>query len=377
MDTPLLQQALTLIRERKTPLIVLPKNASSDAIAAGLGLYMALQKLGKRAKVVSPGFVLPPGHGFLPKSKEILTDVSALRKFVITVDTRRAPLEELSYDLRDNQLHIYLMPKRGSYEAKDLTTNSGQFTFDLAVTIDAPNLESLGKLYDDNREFFYHTPLINIDHNPANDRFGHLPLVDVTASSSAEIVFELLDQAKSINLLDEYIATALLTGMIAKTKSFQSPNVTPRSLAVASHLISSGARRDDIIKNLYQTKSLSTLKLWGRALMRLQSAIDQRFVFTALNEEDLQRSGASLRDVPGVIDELIANTAGAEVILVLAEVEGETYAFCSTTKAQDALQLFKAYQPLGNRHYVTFGLKKPVKDAQVELAARVEQHLRA
>ncbi len=375
MDTPLLLQAITLLRERKTPLICLPKDASSDAIAGGLGLFIALEKMRKRVKVVSPGFVLPPGHSFLPRSEEILTDVAALRKFIITVDTGQAPLEELSYELVGKHVNIYLTPKRGFYEAGQITTNAGGFAFDLIITIDASSLESLGPLFEENREFFYHTPVINIDHNPANERFGHVALVDVTSSSTAEIIFELLEASKE-KVLDEYVATALLTGMISKTKSFQTPSVTPRSLAIASHLVSSGARRDDIIRNLYQTKSLPVLKLWGRALMRLQSSHRQRFVWTELNGEDLKRSGASLRDVPGVIDELIANTAGAEIILVLADVDGQVYAFASTARTIDAQQLFSAYDPRGTRQFVSFQLRKPLSAAHRELHEIIERRFR-
>lgn len=372
MDAPLLLQAISLIRERKTPLICLPKDASSDAIAGGLGLFMSLEKMKKRAKVVSPGFVLPPSHSFLPRSEEILTDVAALRKFIISVDTSQAPLEELSYEISGKHLNIFLTPKRGFYEANQVTTNAGGFTFDLIITIDAPNFESLGPLFDENREFFYHTPVINIDHNPANERFGHIALVDVTSSSTAEIIFELLEASKE-KVLDEYVATALLTGMISKTKSFQSSSVTPRSLAIASHLVSSGARRDDIIKNLYQTKSLPVLKLWGRALMRLQSSHHQRFVWTELNSEDLKRSGALLRDVPGVIDELIANTAGAEIILVLADVDGQAFAFASTARTVDALQLFSPYDPHGTRQFVSFQIKKPLPEVHRELHQIIER----
>lgn len=377
MDPVPLHHALTLIRERSTPLLCLPRQASSDAIAGGLGLYLTLGKLGKRAKVVSPGFVLPPSHGFLPKSEEILTDVSALKKFIITVDTSRAPLEELSYDVVGKNVHIYLTPKGGFFQAKDVTISAGSFTYDLIITLDAPSLESFGKLFEENREFFYHTPIINLDHRPANERYGHVVLVDVTATSTSEIIFELLEASKQ-PLLDETIATALLTGMISKTRSFQTPTVTPRSLAIASHLISSGARRDEIIRNLYRTKRLAVLKLWGRALTRLQSAQGQRLVWTNVSQQDLTESGASLQDVPGVIDELIANTAGAEVMFVLAERQGEGHVFAATSQRYDALALFRSYHPEGTRHFVSFVVRgRPVSEVLKDLPAELQRQLAA
>lgn len=349
MDHTTLRQATLLLTERKTPLLVLPPRAGTDAVAAALALSVVLTRLGKRAKVVAPEFSLPPGHAVLPKSTEIATDLTALRTFVVTVETKRAPLAELSYTIVGSQAHIYLTPKSGFLEPSDVTTQVGGYAYDLIVTLNAPTLDALGKLYDDNREFFYRTPILNIDHSPANERYGQAPLVEVTASSVSEVVFELLEawpQAK----LDDAVATALLTGLVSKTKSFQTPNVTPRALTIASHLIASGARRDEIVRNLYQTKRLPVLKLWGRALMRLQATPDQRFVWTTVTTSDLRESGAQASDVPGIIDELIANTAGAEVMLVVAEANGGSVAYVDAGSHGDALTILKAFQPTGTKH---------------------------
>lgn len=377
MDHATLRYAITLLQERKTPLLVLPPRAGTDAVAAALALSVILTRLGKRPRVVAPTFSYPPGHAVLPKSEEILTDLTALKTFVITVETKRAPLQELSYDIAGTQAHIYLTPKTGALEPGDVTTRVGGYTFDAIVTLDAPSLEGLGKLYDENRDFFYRTPVLNIDHSPANERYGQVVCVDVVATSVSEIVFELFQEWPSAKL-DDAVATALLAGMVSKTKSFQTPNVTPRVLAIASHLVSSGARRDEIIRNLYQTKRLSVLKLWGRALTRLQATPDQRFVWTTVSAQDLKESGADLADVPGVIDDLIANTAGAELIVVAAESGGDTVVYAAGGKATDALALLKPYQPSGTRHFANaiVHTMKPL-DLIRQIEPRAIEHINA
>ena len=65
------------------------------------------------------------------------------------------------------------------------------------------------------------------------------------------------------------MATALLAGMIAATNSFQSPQVTPQTLELASQLIVRGADRQKVIESLYRTKDIDTLKNWGKVLSRL------------------------------------------------------------------------------------------------------------
>jgi len=345
------QQAQEFINRSKNTLIVLPRNPSLDAISSGLGLFLVLEKLGKHSKIVCNEFTLPPNAGFLPKSEGIRTDLASLRKFIISLDVSRTAVEELSYDIRDNKLQIYITPRNGYFEEKDVTSSAGSFTYDLVVVLESPDLESLGSLYDDNTEFFYRTPVINIDHSPSNEQYGQVNIVDVTAASTSEIVFELV-KSLGENLLDEHIATNFLAGIISKTKSFQTPSVTPKSLAVASHLIASGARRDEIIKNLYQTKSLATLKLWGRALARLRSTPSQEIVWSLLSQDDFKKSGAEFSELSGVVDELIVNTPSAKAVFILYEKsQGNIGGIVHTPAYLNDQELFKNYAPKGTQDF--------------------------
>lgn len=306
------QQIITLVQQHHNILICLPTKPSTDAIASGLGLYTVLQKLGKTTKVVSAEFALPQSHSFLPKSDEIKHELTALRKFIITLDTTKTKVADLQYDVKDAQVNIYVAPKNGYFNERDITTSSSGYEYDLIITVDSRDLNSLGKIFEDNAEFFYHTPMVNIDHHPGNEQFGQVNLVNTIATSVSEIVFELIQHLDSGHLLDEYIATNLLTGIISKTKSFKTSSVTPRSLAIASHLISSGARREDIVKNLYQTKSIQTLQLWGKVLGQLQSDPAHHLVWSTIQE-------GNFADLAAVIDELIISTPEAKNVYIIHE----------------------------------------------------------
>lgn len=349
----LTEQVHESIKKSQGILICLPKNPSTDAIAAGLALFSALEKLDKRSKVVCNEFSLPPHHQFLPKSKEILSDLTSLKKFIISLDVTQARVEELSYDIKDDKLNIFITPKNGSFRERDVSFSSTDYEYDLIFVLDAPDLESLGGLYDDNTEFFYHTPIINIDHSPSNEHFGQINLVDLTATSSSEIVFELIKGLKD-DILDEYIATSLLAGIISKTKSFQSTSVTPRSLSIASHLVSSGARREEIVKHLYQTKSIETLKLWGRALARLKQDRENKIVWSLLALDDFDKAGSkNEEDVLSVIDELIVNAPEAEITFILYEKEKNVIkGVVSTPSKIDSSLMLKEFKPVGSKDFI-------------------------
>ncbi|MBI4415183.1 MAG: hypothetical protein HY566_03000 [Candidatus Kerfeldbacteria bacterium] len=369
------QQAIDLIERETNILVVLPKNPSTDAIASGLAFFQLLEKLEKRARVVANNFHLPADHRFLPKSKEIYSDLSSLQKFTITLNLEKTKAEELSYDIVGDRLNIYLTPKNGHFVPEDVSTSAGAYEHSLIVTLDTPELEALGELFDENAEFFYNVPVINIDHRAANTHFGQVNIVELTATSTSEIVFELIRELNA-SLLDEYIATNLLTGIISKTKSFQSSTVTPKSLAVASHLIASGARRDEIIRNLFQTKSLATLRLWGRVLAQLATDNQGRFVFSRASRKDFERAGASEETLPGVIDELIVSTPKAEIIAIFHEnAGGEVRAIVSTVPTLNSLVLFRDLDPKSTRGAITLSFPgMNMVTAEARLRSLVRAH---
>lgn len=356
MDQSDFQQARQLVDRSKQTLIVLPHQPTTDAVASGLALYLVLEQAKKKVKIVCDEFTLPPHHAFLPKSKIIESALPLLKKFIISLDLSKTKAEQLSYEMKENRLDIFITPKGGMFSGTDISTSAGGYGFDLVVTIDSANLESLGKLYDDNRDFFYTTPILNIDHNPANEFFGQINLVELKATSVSEIVFELIRDWPE-KRLDEYIATNLLAGIISKTKSFKTSTVTPKSLSVASHLIASGARRDEIIRHLYQNRSLSTLKLWGRALARLKEDMDKRLIWSVVNATDFKQSGGTPDDLSGVVDELMVNTPEAEIIILISVNDDDRIsAIVATDRAIDILEAFRAFKPAGNSNYAELTL---------------------
>ena len=122
-----------------------------------------------------------------------------------------------------------------------------------------------------------------------------------------------------IDLIDEDIATLLLTGIVTDTGSFQNANTTPRSFEKASELIAYGARQQEIIKYVYKTKQLSQLKLWGRLLSKIQTDKKHRIVWSVVSQQDFKDTGSSAEETGDIIDELMTNAPGAEFVLLLKE----------------------------------------------------------
>ena len=165
-----------------------------------------------------------------------------------------------------------------------MSFSAEKFPVDLIFVLGAKSLEDLGGLYEQNTDLFFETPKINIDNRAENEYFGQINLVDITVTSAAEILAELLQKYEE-QLMDQDIATCLLLGIISSTRSFQHVQTTPKAFLKASELVALGARQQEIIKNIYKTKSLPLLKLWGRALARMKILEDEKIVYSILSSD--------------------------------------------------------------------------------------------
>ncbi|OGE75410.1 MAG: hypothetical protein A3K06_02355 [Candidatus Doudnabacteria bacterium RIFCSPHIGHO2_01_52_17] len=314
------QQIFDSVNKAKRILIALSQNANGDGLGAGLALFEFLKKLEKEPELVSTVGDLGP-YRFLPGIENLKTEVSVFQSFVISVAKTNAQLSELSYEEQSDRVDIFLKPSSGKFSPQDVTFRTAKFPYDLIIVLDTPALEHLGVLYERNTDFFFETPIVNIDHHPNNEQFGEINLVDLTATSTAEILAGLIESFEA-GLIDDRIATNLLTGIIVETNSFQHIKTTPKAFLKASSLIAQGGRHQDIIRELYKTKNISLLKLWGRALARLREVKDLQVAYSLLSAMDLQKSGSPEEDVFGVMQELVANLAGRKIVFLLAETSG-------------------------------------------------------
>ncbi len=370
------QQILEAIKRSSRPLICVPENANADHFSTALGLSKVLEKLEKKPAIVSSNSKPSKTISFLNGQERIKNSLENIRHFVIELDATKTKVNELTYEMKDDKLFVYLSPKTGFWETSDVKTSSSGYKHDLIISIGSSDYDSFGKLYSDNTDFFFRTPVINIDHSADNEHFGQINVIDLTASACSEVCYEMIHTIEP-GLIDEDIATAFLTGMISKTRSFKTKNVTPKTLQTASKLMAKGAKRDDIVKHLYKTRSVSTLRLWGRALARLKEDETNKIVWTLLSQQDFMTAGAHESDLIDVVDELIASSPKAKVIILIYEdAEKNISAIVKTEKPLDAISLCAPFKASGTREEVRLKLnKKNIVQAEKEILARMKEVL--
>ncbi|MEX1113579.1 MAG: DHH family phosphoesterase [Patescibacteria group bacterium] len=188
---------------------------------------------------------------------------------------------------------------------------------DLLVVLDCPTDE---KSALDIAKLAKRMPVVDIDHHPKRTlpRDRRLAVYDDRSSSAAEMVYELAREGGW--RFSRPSATALLTGIVTDTSAFQNQNTKSTTYQAAAALLRAGADNRAIIKHCFYHSSIPKLRLWGRAMSR----IDQHpqaggVVSTVLTAEDLAECGANQDDIEGLVNFLNA-IPGVPAMMLLTDL---------------------------------------------------------
>lgn len=335
------QQISELIKQSQRILVVSHKHAGGDAVSSMLAFERVLTKAGKEVSLVLSE-KMDENLTFLPGIENIKRDITGARDLTIRISKDKFPIDKLSYNEADGFLNIVLTPK-GVLEKSNLEFVQGEFKYDLIFVLDTPDVERIDSVYDRYTELFFETPIVNVDHHSGNEYFGTVNMVDLTATSTAEILVSIIEAMGPGNF-DADVATCLLTGIIADTASFKNTNTTPKALTISAQMLAAGARQQEIIQNLYKTRPLSTLKLWGRLLSNMVYDQDHRMVISTISLADFTECGGSADDLHGVMDELLAKAPSTDVVLLLAETaKGKLTGKLKGMNGSDVLVIAEAF----------------------------------
>jgi len=358
--------------DRAENILLMPSSpVDADSLGSSLALHIALKKLGKISTVICSD-PIPEVYSFLPMIETIKQKLALAPDFIISVDLNDRAINSVEAKVEDNKLNIFISPSKGNFSANNISYSYGQSKYDLIITVDTASTIQLGKFYEDNIALFSQIPVINIDHHASNEGFGRINYVDIMSSSTTEMILILLEHLeKKIDqkIIDEDIATLLLSGIITDTGSFQNSNTNPRSFAAAANLIRHGARQQEIIQHIYKTKQLTMLRLWGRILTNIVNDETHHFVWSTITRKDLMETGGKEDDTAGIIDELMSNAPGTEVVLLLKEKEGKVLSgsIRSTLDSLDVSQIAEQFG--GGGHTRAAGFK--IKNADIQSHGKI------
>ncbi|KKQ38493.1 MAG: Phosphoesterase RecJ domain protein [Candidatus Roizmanbacteria bacterium GW2011_GWA2_37_7] len=233
-----IQQIKEHITKHGSGIVVLPAKATQDAIAAGTSLYMALTKLGKNVSLVASSSV----QSDLIGADKIKTDLqTGGDNLVVSFPYQEGAIDKVDYNIQGERFNLVVVPREGHSR---LQPDDVQFSYtggkiDFIITVDAPNLNALGEIYQKNQRQFDGTTIINIDRHLINNAYGMINLILKSSSSTSELVLHVLEGLKVE--IDKNIATNLYAGVATATNNFTAYSVNADTFEAVATLLRAGA----------------------------------------------------------------------------------------------------------------------------------------
>ena len=235
----------TEIRRRQRFVVASHARPDGDAIGSSLAMALALQRLGKQARVVSRDRVPP-------------------------------------------QMQVF--PSVDSIEVTDHVDDPG----DAVIVLECGDTQRTGIAGLDKGY------VINIDHHPGNTMFGAMNWLDLSAAACGEMVFELIG-ALGVSLTPE-IATHVYIAILTDTGAFHYSNITPRTFDICRQCVEAGVNAAAVARSIFDSNNLARLKLYGAVLHRMQLDPTGRIATVYVDQQLARECGGTYEDTEGLVN---------------------------------------------------------------------------
>lgn len=189
---------------------------------------------------------------------------------------------------------------------------------DTIIVVDCGSYNRISAYVDD-----YKGKIINLDHHVTNEIYGEKNYVDIKASATAEIVYELLlemgfEFEKNEDSLN--VGTCLYTALVTDTGSFKYSNVTERTHKIASVLIKVGVDNRIIHQNLFENKSFQQVKFLGKVLNNVELLFNDKISLIKIPLKFAAELGGDIGDTSDIIASAL-QIKGVEIAILIKETE--------------------------------------------------------
>jgi phosphoesterase RecJ-like protein len=239
---------------------------------------------------------------------------------------------------------------------------------DAMLVFDVASIERLGGLADRLRA----APVgIVLDHHASNPGFGAINLVDPAAAATSMLSDGLLRRLGVP--LDENIAECLYVALATDTGSFKFASTTPAVHELAARLIATGIPVGEISRQLFDTRPIGAVRLFGVALARTvlerEGAGGLGLAWTYLTLDDL----AAYEQPPSAVEALIDTVrcvAEADVACVVKPVRAGEWSVSLRSKGGvDVSAIAVALGGGGHRFAAGFSATGTVSDVMGRIRA--------
>ena len=190
--------------------------------------------------------------------------------------------------------------------------------------------------------------LINIDHHKSNEAYGAINLIDTTAISTTQVLFDLFNENQI--KINPKMATALYAGLLDDSHGFLAPKTDARTFAMAAALTEAKADVFECADELFHQHSLAALRLKGLMFEKMFLLFEARVVVHLVTKEMMAASGGREVDCEAALDESMG-LPHVELALMLRENRNGTLKGSLRSRGDiDVEKIAKPFGGGGHRH---------------------------
>ncbi|MDB9732900.1 bifunctional oligoribonuclease/PAP phosphatase NrnA, partial [Polaribacter sp.] len=254
------------------------KSADGDSIGSSLGLFHFIEKLGKKAVICHPD-----------KAPDFLYWLDTTNILLMEENP-----EEVTTAIKKADLIFCL-----DYNAISRVGTEMQILLE----------EATGKK-------------IMIDHHLNPEEFPAITLSETTASSTSQLIVDLIEHSGHLDMLDKKIGTPLYLGILTDTGSFRFNSVKPRTHEVLAKILRAGVEHHLIHEKLNDNNTESRLRLQGYAMSeKLEILYDYNVAIISLSKEELVKYNYKKGDTDSLAN-LVLSIKGMKAAIVFTERDG-------------------------------------------------------
>ena len=283
-------------------------------------------------------------------------------------------------------LYLYLTTYYPEIET-DLYLEEIPEAFQMMGHRDVPKHEIVeGKVYDlfisldcgDERRLGFSEPMFQnaketlcVDHHVSNESFADTNYIVPDASSTSELVYNLLDYDK----MSLETAEALYMGIAHDTGIFRYSCTSPETMEAAAQLMRKGVDTAKITDRTYYEKTYVQNQILGRALLESIMVLDQRCIVSVVRLKEMEFFQAKPSDLEGIVSQM-RQTKGVEVAMFLHETAPQTFKVSLRSKERvDVSRIAKYFGGGGHVRAAGVTMKGSVHDVINNLTALIEKQL--
>jgi phosphoesterase RecJ-like protein len=261
--------------------------------------------------------------------------------------------------------NIFKFLKRSEEIVSEYTDET---VFDLFITLDCGDTGRLGgaaKYY----ESAAHT--LCIDHHVSNQAFAEDNYIFPDASSTSELVFELMEREK----ITKEIAECLYTGMVHDTGVFQYSCTSAKTMNIAGQLMEMGIDYPKIVDETFYTKTFAQNRILGQALLNAQLYLDGKVIVSVITRKEMEAYGVLPKHLDGIVNQLRVTK---DVVVAAFLYENEDATFKGSLRVNGDFNVAEIAVGFGGGGHVKaagFSADGPAEEVVKRLLAAIEEKL--